>query len=335
MKRWSGRLLTAGLLLALVVAVLWAVPTNEYIFLPDRARPVAPYVTVPGERPARDDGGIYYVDVIVRKATLLDRLAPWLHDGESTVPANRYAPQGATADDLRRQGREEMRRSQPVAAAVALSELGYRVRIRPTGVLITLVPRDGPASGKLQPQDVIVSVNGRRILRPQELRRAIRGAGVGATVSLTVRRGSDHRTYRLRTIADPSDPAHPPIVGVLVDQAADVSLPIKVRIDLGSVGGPSAGLAFALDVLEELGRDADHGLKVAATGTINLDGSVGPVGGIKQKTLGARGAHVDVFLVPAGENALEAARYADGLRIVPVQSFRQALRALATLGNRA
>ena len=97
------------------------------------------------------------------------------------------------------------------------------------------------------------------------------------------------------------------------------------------MGGPSAGLAFALDLMEKLGRDVDRGYRVAATGQLDPDGTVEPIGGVKQKTIGARRAHVDVFLVPAGENAREARRYAHGLRIIPVESFRQALRALATL----
>jgi PDZ domain-containing protein len=108
-----------------------------------------------------------------------------------------------------------------------------------------------------------------------------------------------------------------------------------VKIEAGSIGGPSAGLPFALDVMEELGRDVDRGHRVAATGELALDGSVNPVGGLKQKTIGARRAHVDVFLVPAGDNAAEDRRYANGLRIVPVKSFRQALSALATLPKSA
>jgi PDZ domain-containing protein len=335
MRGWPARIFGAGLVLALVAAILWAIPSNEYVFLPDRARPVAPYVTVPSHHARDDNGGIYLVDVFIRKASLLERLFPWLHDGATYVPAEAYEPPGASTQDLRRQTQAEMERSQPVAAAVALRALGYPVRTRPTGVLVTLVPQGGPASGKLQPQDLIVSANGRRILTPAQLRRAVRESGVGSTLTLGVKRGEKLLTYRLRPIADPSDPSRRPIVGILIDQAADVRLPVKVKIDVGSVGGPSAGLAFALDVMEEMGRDVDHGLRVAATGTIALDGAVGPIGGVKQKTIGAREAGVDVFLVPAGENAREAARYAHGLRIVPVKSFRQALRALATLGRRA
>ena len=92
------------------------------------------------------------------------------------------------------------------------------------------------------------------------------------------------------------------IVGIVLEPAIDVHLPIAVRIDAGNVGGPSAGLAFALGVLSELKKGVLHGHRVAATGEIFPDGSVGPIGGIKQKTIGAREAGADVFLVPAGEN---------------------------------
>ena len=330
--RWPGRILVLGLVLLLTAAVLWAVPSDEYIFLPNRAEAVAPFVSVPNEK--RDpDGGIYFVDVIVRKATLLDRVLPWLRDGASFIPTDQVEPKGASGEDLRRQSRLEMERSQPVAAAVALRALGYKVRATPTGILVSLVLRDGPAAGKLQPQDVIVAVNGHRVLTPSDLRQQIRRAGVGSRLRVTVRRGTKQATVAMRPVADPNDRQHA-VIGILVEQAADIRLPIKVRIDLGNIGGPSAGLAFALDVMEELGRDVDGGMRVAATGTISLNGAVGPVGGLKQKTIGARKAGVDVFLVPAGENAREAARYADGLKIVPVNSFRQALRALATLASR-
>ena len=116
-------------------------------------------------------------------------------------------------------------------------------------------------------------------------------------------------------------------------EAVDARLPVHIRFNLNrNVGGPSAGLAFALEVLEQSGRDVDHGLKVAATGEIQLDGSVTRIGGVKQKTIGARQAHVDAFLVPVdGDNAKVAKRYAHGLRIIPVKTFQQALQALATL----
>ncbi len=147
---------------------------------------------------------------------------------------------------------------------------------------------------------------------------------------LRLRRDGKVLSVTVRTVPSPDDPARA-IIGIRVAQAADIELPIKVSIDLGGVGGPSAGLPFALDVLQELGRDIDRGRRVAATGEIELDGSVGPIGGVKQKVFGARRAGADVFLVPAGDNADEARRYAGKLRIVPVESFQQALSALRTL----
>jgi PDZ domain-containing protein len=150
-------------------------------------------------------------------------------------------------------------------------------------------------------------------------------------VRFTIRRGTKTLVVPIRTVAAGNGSSRP-VVGVFLETALDIHLPFQVRIDAGNVGGPSAGLAFAIEVLEELGRDVVHGHKIAATGEIFADGSVGPIGGIKQKTIGAREAGVDAFLVPAGDNAREARKHAHGLRIIPVESFPQALRALATLG---
>jgi len=151
----------------------------------------------------------------------------------------------------------------------------------------------------------------------------------GDVVRFAIRRGAASHVVSIRTARDPN--ANRAIVGIGLEDAVDIHLPIDVTINAGDVGGPSAGLAFALDILQELGRNIVRGHKIAATGEILPDGSVGPIGGVKQKTIGARKAHVDAFLVPAGENAQEARRYAHGLRIIAVENFPQALRALATL----
>jgi PDZ domain-containing protein len=133
----------------------------------------------------------------------------------------------------------------------------------------------------------------------------------------------------VRTIASPADETRA-IIGILVDQEAKIDLPIDVDIDLGEVGGPSAGLPFALEIARKLGRDVTHGCRIAATGALALDGTVLPIGGIEQKTIGARRAGVDFFLVPVGENAEGAQENAGDLHVIPVESFQQALRRLAT-----
>jgi PDZ domain-containing protein len=323
------RLAAAGLILLIAAgAFVWLFPSNTYIFLPDRAHAVAPIVVVQGGKDPNDGGGIYFVDIFVRKATLLERLWPGIHEGGQLVPASAVLPAGTSEKQRRQADVREMTRSQEVAAAVALRAAGYKVVANPTGALIEQVDPSVPAAGRLQPTDIIVSANGKRVRVPGDLRRVVGALHPGDTVRLVVRRGSDQKPVDVRTVRDTDGRT---IIGVIVDQAAFVKLPRRVRIDAGNVGGPSAGLPFALGVLEELGKDVDHGRRVAATGQIELDGTVTPIGGVRQKTIGVRESGIRVFLVPAGENAKEARRYAHGVRIIPVRNFQQALHALATL----
>jgi PDZ domain-containing protein len=323
-----------GVLAGLVVAagvVLYLVPSNDYLLLPDGAHPVAPLVRVQGGHDPRGPGGIYFVDVFERRANRLEALFPFIRSGSTLVPANLLVPPGVSDAAQRRADLREMTISQQVAAAVALRRLGYHVVAKPNGVTVDAIDLGTHAVGKLEPTDVIRSVNGVATLTIARLRSVLARAHPGQVVSLGVRRGGETLTVGVQTVADPVD-AHRAIVGFAPDQAALIKLPLRVRIDAGNVGGPSAGLAFALEVMEELGHNVDRGYKVAATGQMELDGTVSAIGGVKQKTFGVREAKADVFLVPAaGDNAAEARRYAHGLRIIAVKSFPQALRALATL----
>jgi Lon-like protease len=321
----------AGLILGLIALVAtWFLPSDSFLLLPDEAKPLAAKVRVAGEKP-HPPGGIYYVDVIVRQASVLEELLGAARpDGADLVPEHALVPPGSTLRDRREQNRRQMDRSEQIAAAVALRELGYDVTAEPEGALVAAVAPDAPADGKLEPTEVIVAVDGSPVRTPDDLRRLIAKHKPGETVTLRVRAGGATREVQVGTVPSPDEPERP-IIGVQVEQSAKIELPVDVDIDLGGVGGPSAGLAFALDVVEELRGNVDRGHKVAATGEIQLDGSVGPVGGIKQKVIGARQSGADVFLVPAGDNAAEARRHAGDLRVIPVESFRQALQKLATL----
>jgi Lon-like protease len=327
------------LLLALVVGAaafaVWAIPTDDYIFLPNRAHAVAPLVDVEGGQNPRDGGGIFFVDVLVRKATLVESVWPDVREGATVVPAEAVRPPGVSEAERRRGELEEMRQSQQVAAAVALQELGYTVVARPVGARIEFVDPTAPAAGVLKPGDIVVRALGQRVRVPGELRRLVSAQRVGAEIPLAVRREGELVRLRIRTMRGTEGRA---IIGVIVSQEANIRFPPsapEVDIDVRGVGGPSAGLAFALDVLEELGRDVDRGNRVAVTGTIELDGSVGEIGGVKQKTIGVRRAGIRVFVVPAGENAREARQHAGNVRVVAVENFQQALRALATLPRNA
>ncbi len=333
MLRYIRRALTVvAIVVPLVLFALWRFPSSDFLFLPNSAKPLTGLVTVEGSHPPAAPGGIYYLDVTERQASWLERLVPFTRpDGASIVSNRAVVPSGISFEDQHKQELEDMERSQEIAAAVALRRAGLHVIARPTGVLIEGVFSDVPAAKVLRGGDVVVGVNGQGVLSRPELRAALAKHTPGDVVSLRILRQGQPLVVSVKTIADPQDPKRALIGAYRASQAAAITLPLKVHIDLRGVGGPSAGLPFALDVLELLGKNVTHGYRVAATGELDLDGSVSPIGGVKQKTVGARRAGVDVLLVPAGENAAEARRYAGGLRVIPVESFQQALRALATL----
>jgi Lon-like protease len=309
--------------------ILFLVPSSEYLLLPDVAHPVAPLVQVQDAHPARD-GSLYFVDVVERRASELERLLPWLHPHGTLEPAGAIIPPCSTAAQADAAQFEAMRVSQQIAAAVALRRLGYHVDVRPAGVVVSQLFEGTNAPCKLQPMDVIVSLDGKRTPTVASLHTALDGVKPGSVVDLRIRRGNTLLPLKLRTVSNSTEPGHA-FIGIGVDQAARIKLPIHVSIDASGIGGPSAGLAFALEVMQKLGRNVLHGHRVAATGEMQLDGSVAPIGGVKQKTYGVREAGADVFLVPAGANAKTARRYAGPVRIIPVHTFGQALRALATL----
>ena len=327
------RLASAGLaVLVAALIVLLTQSSDHYLEVPDEAHPLETLVKVPGAKAQNDGGDFYYVDIVVKRASLLESLLPFARpDGSDLVDRNLFVEPGIS--DKQRFALElaSMKISQQIASAVALRELGYEIPVRAGGIRIVAITADSHATGVLRRGDVIVSANGRRVELRADLTAALARVRAGDVVRLGIRRRGRVRTFAIRTTSDERQPGRA-LIGVLPIQALDVRFPFSIRFDLGRVGGPSAGLAFALELMEKRGRDIDRGYKVAATGEIQLDGTVTRIGGVKQKTIGARQADVDVFLVPRdGDNAQVARRYANGLRIIPVENFQQALRALATL----
>jgi Lon-like protease len=276
---------------------------------------------VPGESKEDDDAssGVYMVDIVIRKASLLERLFPEIHGGSSLVPAQEFNPENLPARVRREQSLAEMTASQKVATAVALRELGYTVDS--LGLKVSEVEVGSPADGPLEPGDVITEAEGKPVKTAEELRTVMENVDPGESVRLQIERDGEEQTVTVGT-RESSDQPPRAIMGILIEPQLD--FPVDISIDAGPVGGPSAGLAFALDIYDELGEDIDEGRKVVVTGALDLDGTVVPIGGIKQKTYAAHEADADVFLVP-DRNAADAGKYAGDTKVVPVSSFKEAL----------
>lgn len=246
---------------------------------------------------------------------------------------------------------ESMRSSEQVAQYVALQRVGYDVTLVEGDVLIEamvcLVPNEdasaceewAPSDEVLDPGDRLVTVDGIPVDGVEDLSRILRDKQPGDIVPMEIERpGTDGLIdVEVELTASPDDPDRT-IVGFYPFDTRRVELPFELDIDTGSIGGPSAGLAFTLTLIDELTPgELTGGNRVAVTGTIELDGTVGAIGGLRQKASAVAQTGVDVFIVPAAQSAedIEAARIAAGgdLEIIPVETLEEAIEVLVRLGG--
>lgn len=337
-ERSYGRvaaLSVAGVVLVITVGIwLLATPADEYVLLPDDPHPADAVVSVGGVKPtpSRDGSGIYYLDVLVHQASLPESWLSRFEDGGTVVPAEAIVPPGGSQSDLDRVDRLNFADSRTVAGVVALRALGRKVAVVQTGVTFDGVDRSAPAyKAGLRPGMVITAIDGVAVPGIDDLRTQMQGRKPGAPIRLTVRDGDGTRTLSTDLTKDPQVDGRA-IIGVLGvhDAPPRAKLPVKVTISPRGLGrGPSAGLAFTLEVYDALtGHKLAKGRRIAVTGTIDLNGNVGEIGGVHQKVIGAARKGADLVLVPLG-NAADARAAADGrIKVVPVGTFRQALAAL-------
>jgi PDZ domain-containing protein len=247
------------------------------------------------------------------------------------VPATDVRPPGTTQEQVNQTNKRLIDESKPVAAVVALRAAGYDVQITGQGAEVQSTLAGMPADNVLREGDIIVAVDGQPTPTTTALIEIIRRHQVGDEVTLTVQRGGETSEIRLGTKNSPSEPGRP-VIGVTVSTYAfDVKLPFQVDIESDNVGGPSAGLMFALGILDAVtDGDMTRGNFVAGTGTLSADGTVGPVGGAAEKALAAEHEGAQIFLVPK-DNYADARRWAQKIQIVPVERFEDGIRALCGL----
>ena len=337
--RWSvvgQRLLSALTVLLVILAVasvaLWLWPADADLYLPATGLPVDQKVNVVG-RPTPPNRGAFYMLFIYNQhvTNKLEELFGTVN-GDATLAPRQRLPNGVaiTPQQEEQFNKYLMMSSEQTAKYVAAGYIGAD-RFPVHGVLIQAVSSWSAAWKSLEPGDVIVRAGDDQITSVKKLQDIVRRAGVGARLPLTLER----RGHQLRVIARISrspgagSTGGRPAIGVEILPNVDVS---AIDIQAGDIGGPSAGLAFTLDILQRFSRvDLTHGHRIAVTGEIASNGLVGPIGGVKQKTIGARWAGAEYFIMPAGDNYNEARPYAHGLKLVPVRTLDDALAFLKTL----
>lgn len=334
MFRRSLTLSIAGIATLIAIAVAVLVPVPYVILGPGPTLNTLgevsgqPLISITGHQTYPTVGNLNMVTVSYEggpgvNLNIFQALRAWLDPSEAVVPESELFPPGQSAQQTQAQDTEEMASSQETATAAALSELHipYQTQV----VVVETVP-GYPASQVLKPGDQILTVDGKPVTGESGLSSLITSHPAGTVLQLTVLR--DGQTLTLPVASKNSGGT--PIIGVQVQE--EYKFPFTVKITVGDIGGPSAGMMFALGIIDKLTpMNLTGGKFIAGTGEITAAGQVQPIGGIQQKMVAARSAGATVFLTPAGNCSDTAGAVPAGLRIVKVSTLSQAISDLEAI----
>ncbi len=265
-----------------------------------------PIIEIEGEESYRDDGALRLVTVVPsgpgQKVSLPALLRAWVDPSVDVLPYTAVYQEQDTRDSVRQQSAAQMSSSQDNATAAALNALDISFDV---GVGVASVDPDGPAADRLEPGDEVLRVAGQPVGTVEELVDQVRSQPVGSSVAFEVRRDGERRTERVRTVAAPDGGEGSAVRVGVADCCYDFPFDVSLNIS-DNIGGPSAGLMFALGIYDVLTPGSlTDGRAIAGTGEIDPEGNVSPIGGIRQKLVGAQSDGAELFLVP-GDNCAEA-----------------------------
>jgi PDZ domain-containing protein len=328
MKRLLGLPL---FIVALVASVLLnVVPSGYYIITPGGVFEIEPRLQIPPDR-REEIGKLAFTAVYAQPGSWADVFNGWLSQEAEVVPAEEVRPSGISEEEYYQLNQRLIEESKLVAAVVGLQAAGYQAAITGQGAEVFGLLEGMPAADVLRKGDIVLAIDGQPIGTAVEAVELIRRHQVGDQVTLTILRDGQQIEVTVGTKSSSSEPGRPVIGASIGTRLFDAQLPFPIEIETENVGGPSAGMMFSLGILDGVTDGLlTRGHFVAGTGTISLDGTVGPIGGAAEKVIAAERAGAAVFLVPR-ENADDARRTARSIRVVPVDLLDDAVRYLCTL----
>jgi PDZ domain-containing protein len=280
-----------------------------------------------------------FLTVSLKEANVFEYAAGTLDERVTVSARENVRPTGVSNEDLRRESLDAMEQSKQDATFVALTELGYEVTFIGTGAIVIETIPDSAADGVLRAGDIIIEMDGQTVAFRSDIIDQLGDLGIGDDVTFVIERPVDDSAHeftdeevQIELGPHVDDPTRPMIGILLGNNEPIVEFPVEVVIDSQNIGGPSAGLMFTLQIMDQLTEDElTNGHRIAGTGTIRRDGTVGSIGGIRQKIFGAIGAGATAVLVPAAnfDDAVEAA--GDDITVVRVETVDDALVFLGTL----
>ena len=332
-RRWIAAVSALVVVVALALALFLRLP--YYTISPGSSRAVESLITVENATTYETDGQVDFLTVSLRQATAAELAYAWFDSAIEVKSKDDLFGKKVTESENHAINVRMMSDSKDAATYQALNRLGYTIPSSGTGAVVASVQDPSPAHGVLTAGDVVVAVGGAPITMNDQLVAVIRASAPGTVLPLTVE-AIDHSNQRPVSVtvgARPDDATRGYLGITTFTRDLNFDFPVTVGINSGQVSGPSAGLAFTLGLLDVLSPGSlTGGAHVAVTGTMDLDGHVGPVGGVHQKVVAARRAGATLMLVPTSELD-DARRYAETLRIEPADTLDEALAVLTTLGG--
>ena len=330
----KNKVLKIAIITYLVAIFPFGFAKTDYYFM----SPGPPYqwdISIDDEKTFDFDGNLYQLTVRRDEANYFVYAWANLNSQIDLYPREVILPDGVTPQELSEISIQNMITSENVAIAVALNSLGYDIESEGDGVLVVGLLDDSPVKDKLFKNDLITSINNQIVKSSTEFISLLKSYEIGDTVEIGLVR--DEKQVKINTtLIEHIEYANEPMVGFLASTPNQkFTFPFDIDINTGNVGGPSAGMMMALNVYNLLTEsDITNGEKIAGTGTIEIDGSVGPVGGVKQKVIAAKRANASLILVPTA-NYSEASSYSDeNTSIVAVDSFEEALNVISDFSSR-
>lgn len=328
MTRRTATLAFAGAILVALVAVAALLPVPYVVYSPGPMENALgdEVISVEGAETFETEGVLNLTTVGVTPADarldLLSALQAWVDPERAIVPRDQVYGPGDTTEQIRERNARFMQRSQDTAKVAALRQLGYEV---PETVVIEMVVDGSPADGTLEPGDIVKEVDGEAVTIPQDVVDAVRAHEPGETLEVVVQRADESMTFTVDTVE--SDEGHAQ-VGAGVGVGYEFPVQVDVHID-ERIGGPSAGMIFALAIYDTLTPGAMlEDLRVAGTGEITGDGEVGAIGGIQQKIAAAADDDIELFLAPASNcDDVADARNGD-MQVVSIETLDDAIEAV-------
>jgi PDZ domain-containing protein len=328
------RILLAGLLCLVMLAAASALAlTNNGLDAPGVSLPVGPMIKVPARYQHTYQGQFYLVTVVSQAPiTAGEWLAAIVSPALQIVPPEQVTPKNTTPQQQAKQDYQMLDTSETTAIAVGLRLAGYPSALVGKGAQVDAILPGSHANGVLKTGDIIVGLNGKPIQTIDDLINGISAQPVSATVHLLVKRLGAEMSFDI-PLMPPATPSATPRLGIQIETAGfNYNPPFPVSIATNKIsGGPSAGLIFTLSVYNALiSQDLTGGRRIAGTGTINLDGTVGPIGGVKQKIFAAEAVGAAYFLCPV-DNYADAVSVARSLKVVKIATVQQAIDFLRSL----